>query len=205
MLKPQNDFQCPEVRDLCRGTGKHKSCCTSDAHPFPEPFLQKRDRPSAAGVKRHPDGRSHQDAPCFIAAEEFDHMFLRHIALKHGREQNAKEKVRPRHPDIAPNVQQIADQDIGMGVVAFLFLKPGKVEEAPVPVAKMDQQSCRTSAEEAGNDPHREYCGPQSGTVDDELRVEEDRSHHKCCKPVMPQALPGKRRGNGNGAVHAKR
>ena len=84
-------------------------------------------------------------------------MFLRHIALKHGREQNAQEKVRPRHPDIAPNVQQIADQDIGMGVVACALFKAGEIEKAPVPVKETDQKAGGTAAEKAGDDAHREY------------------------------------------------
>ena len=98
-------------------------------------------------------------------------MLLRHVALKKGGEQNTEEEIRPRRPDIAADIQQITDQNVGMRVVICAILEAGKIEKAPVPIKDVDQQSRRAAAEETGDDPHREHFRPQGGAVDDELGI----------------------------------
>ena len=183
----------------------HEGGRAADAHSFPKPLPQKRDRPAAAGIERYADGRGHQNAPGLVAAEQRDHALLRHIALKEGGEQDAEQKIRPRRPDVAAHIQQIADQKIGVRVVTGAFLKTGEIKKAPVPIEHADQQACGAAAEKAGDDPHRKHFRPQRGTVDDELGIQKNRSHHEGRQPVMAHPLSGKGRGNGNGAIHAQR
>lgn len=200
----EDDFQRAEVGNLCRGSREHKGGGAADAHPLPEPFLQKRDRPAAAGIERYAHRRGHEYAPGFIPAEERGHLLLGDIALKDGREQDAEEEIRPRGLDVAPDIQQIADQDVGVGVMICALFKAGEIEEAFAAIKGIDQQSRRAAAEKAGHDAHRQYRRPQGGAVDDELGIEEDRGHHERGQPVMAHALFGKGRRDGDGAVHTK-
>ena len=77
-----SNLQCSEICNLSSWTGNHKGCCTSHAHAFPQPLLQKGYRSTTASIKRHTNGGCHQYTPCFISAKHIHHNILRHIPLK---------------------------------------------------------------------------------------------------------------------------
>ena len=67
-------------------------------------------------------------------------MILGYIALKDRRQQNAEKEIRARGTDIAAHIQQIANQNIGVRIMACTLFKAGKIKEGHVPIENMDQE-----------------------------------------------------------------
>ena len=177
----------------------------AQAHPLYHPLTQKGDRTPSAGIERHAHGRRHQHAPRLISAEGRRDGILGHIALEQGGEQHPEKEIQPRRPHVAPEVFQIAHQQVRIRVVAFSLRKADEVEERPVPVKEMNRQSRHAAAQKAGHDTYCQGRGTQRGAVDDELRIEQNGGHHERRQPVVPHPLPGEGRGNGDRSVHTQR
>ena len=167
----EHNFQGAEIGDFGGGSGEHEGGCTADAHALPEPLPQKRDGAAAAGIEGNTDGGRHEHAPGLVAAEEAGHQVLRHITLEDGRQSDACEKIGAGGLHIPPDVEQIADEKIGMGVVAGPLFKAGEVEKRLVTVEEAKQQPGRNAAEKAADDANRQNRRAEGGTVDDELGV----------------------------------
>ena len=69
----------------------------------------------------------------------------------------------------------------------------------------MEQEPGSRAAGKAGEDTHHEHRISQSGAVDDQLRVQQDGTHHKGGQPVVLHPSFGKGGGYGDSSIHAER
>ena len=194
-----------EVGDLGGGACDHECRGGAQAHAVGEPALEERYGPAAAGVEGDADRRRHQDAPGFISAKDGGHDILRYIALEEGGEEDAEDKIQAGRPDVSPEVQEIADEKIGVGIAAGTYFEPVKTEEFFFSVKKMHKQAGCAAAQKAGDDADSKGSRAQGGAVNDELGIEEDGGHHKGREPVLAHPLSAKGGGNRDRAVHTER
>lgn len=68
-----------------------------------------------------------------------------------------------------------------------------------------EQQPGSDPAEKTGHDPHNKRHRSQCGTVYDQLRIQQDRAHHKGSQPFLPHSASGKRSCQRDCPIHAQR
>ena len=206
-LPAQNDLDRTEIGDLRRRSGDHKGGCAAHAHPIRQPLDQQRDRSPSAHIDRDADSRSHQDTETVILSEKSADKIFRNMDLIQGSQEDPQQKHGSGRFDVAPDIQQKTDQQIGMGIPVGVFMEAGEIEERlPFPAVKeADQQSCRTTAKKTAQQTDDQRGLSQCGRVKQQLRVEQDAGHHKRRKVIIPHALFRKGGCERDRSVHTQR
>ena len=132
MLPAQHDLHSAEIGDFGGRSGQHEGGCTAHAHAVGQPLDQQRDCAAAAHVDRHADGCSHQDAESIVLSEQAAHEFGRHMNLVQCREQDTQSEHGTGGPDVAENVFEKPQKQVGIRITAPALMKTGEVKEALV-------------------------------------------------------------------------
>ena len=83
--------------------------------------------------------------------------------------------------------------------------KTGKIEKSLLMVKAPNQHAGGDSAEKAGQNPDNQRCRSQRHTVQNQLRIEQNRTHHKGRQPIVLHTALGEGSGQWNGSVHTQR
>ena len=114
-------------------------------------------------------------------------------------------KINPRSLYIPPQIFQIPQDKVWIRIPAFRFLEAIKIEKWPVLKKDMEQQSGAYPAGKAGDDAYRKHRISQGSAVDDQLRIQQYRTHHKCSQPVVFHPSFGKSGRYGYRPIHTER
>ena len=104
------EIQRAQIGDLCGRPREHEGSRAANAHAVPQPLLQKRDGPAAAGIQRDANGGGHQHAQRLVTAKQCSHNICRDIPLEQRREQDSNKKIQSGRFDIPPKVFEIAQE-----------------------------------------------------------------------------------------------
>lgn len=83
--------------------------------------------------------------------------------------------------------------------------KPGKIKKSLVPVEKAHQQAGYHPAKKAGDEADGQRRASQRRAVNNQLGIEQNRTHHKSGQKVVPHSHLGKGSRQRNGSIHAQR
>ena len=199
----ERNLERAKVRDFRGRAGYHKSRRASRAHSVCKPVEQKRNRATAANIKRNADGRRHQNAESLVPSEKSRDDICGNVTLKNRAQKNSEQKPKSRGANVPQNIFQISQEKIFVRVLFARIAERAEIEKFSA--ANFHDKPRDNSAQKATCDSHRKDFRAKRDAVNNQLRIQQNRAHHKRRKKIVLHAFFGKSRANRNRAVHAQR